>query len=872
MGANKMNSKTQSGLQITASVSVPEKSAQSFAPIIIKFLLVLFGAAGSVFCFLSCVDLPTGFAAPVLTAVIVCAVFTFTLSLKQGLSGRVSVCTAAAFLAAVYLLRQDICAGFANTANVYLAQSRERFFLEPFIFITEPELAERHVTVFICFYTALLCMTMTYFASRSETSMMMCMPMLLLPIAVLMFGFEPNYIAFASVVAICAAAFAMETSASDEVSAKQCRYASSFSGLFSAAAAALCFAVAAAAVQLGGYERSARIDDIYESFTDYVKSGDMASAINDIASAVKIPGQSGAINHGKLGEFDEISFDNKTVLRVTIPKSDETVYLHGFVGSVYTGKSWEELPSAKLAELESITEAFSIDGLSPMLLDSYNLKLTRSNMTQNSFAVKNISANKDCLYVPYNLVPESVSEYTVQNGSFFRGGESICAGQFYDPSECYGYRNLFVQRWSIPAAMYSDEAAYRSFVYENYLEIPDGFSAANDVFNENYYEYISAEDSQTGKSTLDEMTVFSRKLYYIKQWLRSTCTYSLSAGKLPAGEDFVEHFLDERRGSCSHFASTAALMCRYAGIPARYVEGYIIKPGDFPSSARTGASVTVDVSDARGHAWVEIYIDGFGWYPMEFTSGYGNVRTAIPAETSSVQAEEDPEISEESVQAEETTVVRQNGETSPLPQENPVVTTAAAVGGAASETSVPNAPDSSENKDESADGSETESVGELSYGFGIFGIKGDIKVDRYYDLTRPFLAAGFMLLVPIAFIIRRKAAVSIYKRKCSEGSRSAAFAAYRRFDTVIRLMKLPQQGGLDYTEYAEMLSERSELLSDGTAFAVIETALKASFGGEYLTDEEAQKAVLAVKKFSERYFGTLSRFDKLAAKYIYCLV
>ncbi|MFQ7452488.1 MAG: transglutaminase-like domain-containing protein [Flavonifractor plautii] len=77
------------------------------------------------------------------------------------------------------------------------------------------------------------------------------------------------------------------------------------------------------------------------------------------------------------------------------------------------------------------------------------------------------------------------------------------------------------------------------------------------------------------------------------------------------GEDFVAWFLTEsHRGYCMHFASAAVLLLRSMGVPARYVSGFV---ADVPASGR------VNVPDSAAHAWVEVYIDGYGWEPVEVT-------------------------------------------------------------------------------------------------------------------------------------------------------------------------------------------------------------------------------------------------------------
>ena len=59
-----------------------------------------------------------------------------------------------------------------------------------------------------------------------------------------------------------------------------------------------------------------------------------------------------------------------------------------------------------------------------------------------------------------------------------------------------------------------------------------------------------------------------------------------------------------------HYASAATLLLRAMGVPARYVSGFTVE---------STPDRTVDVPDRAAHAWVEVWVDGFGWYPVEVT-------------------------------------------------------------------------------------------------------------------------------------------------------------------------------------------------------------------------------------------------------------
>lgn len=865
---------------ITASIHADKKLGgarfavlSDFAPILIKFILALCGCIGSAMTFLSCLNPGMSLSLTAAAVTVLCLVFTFIFSLKEKLFRIVSLLAAAALIIGTYIFRYEICAGFASYLNIFFSTIREEYHSRPFIQIIEPELAEYHIRAFSLFADCVMCAFACHSTVRSNSASGVCIATCMPVFAVLVYGLEPNLAAFFAVVVCWTAMFALESNAAEAISDPRCKKYSSYCGFCTAVIAALCIAALPGVSKKLGYERPEKLNIMYDEAVEYISGGGVQQIIDEIVIvATRNVAPTGAINHGKLGEFDEISFDGKTVLEVTIPKSDETVYLRGFVGSVYTGRSWEQLPAAKQRQLDGITEAFSTEGLSPLLLDGYNLKYTRTEIPRYNFSVKNVAANTNYLYMPYNLVPESVSRYK-KNSNGFGGSSKSYIGQFYDPGDYYGYQNIFRMKWSTPTVLSEDEAAYRSFVYANYLDIPESFSPA-EIFDESYYSYITAEEIKTGKSTLDEMTVLSRKLYFIKKWLRDNCEYSLTAGKLPAGKDFVRHFLDTREGSCSHFATTAVMMCRYAGIPARYAEGYVIKPADFPRGTAVGTSASVSVSDLRGHAWAEIYLDGFGWYPVEFTSGYGNVRTAIPTETTVSEPETETESETELSESTEETQPDETGE-EVAPSPNEAAQTTAVTVTAVPETSVQEteaAETTVTQKPAPQPPVSTEDNRRPTVGFAVFGIKGEEKVDVLYDLTWLVILAAVVIIVPAAFILRRNAAAAKRRRTALNSARAAAIDDYRRFGKLLRLMELPEQGDMDFGEYAKFLSERSEMLADGTAEFIIGCALKASFGGESLTRNEANEMRLAVNSLAKRFCAKLSRFGKFRLKFIYCIL
>ena len=71
-------------------------------------------------------------------------------------------------------------------------------------------------------------------------------------------------------------------------------------------------------------------------------------------------------------------------------------------------------------------------------------------------------------------------------------------------------------------------------------------------------------------------------------------------------------------------------MLRYCGIPARYVEGYVVTPSQ---AEALSSGETLTLTDANAHAWAEYYLDGVGWLPFDATPGYSDILTfELPAD------------------------------------------------------------------------------------------------------------------------------------------------------------------------------------------------------------------------------------------------
>ncbi|MBR5768317.1 MAG: transglutaminase domain-containing protein, partial [Clostridia bacterium] len=123
--------------------------------------------------------------------------------------------------------------------------------------------------------------------------------------------------------------------------------------------------------------------------------------------------------------------------------------------------------------------------------------------------------------------------------------------------------------------------------------------------------YGLPENCGTPKTPADAMNLAAK----VSKCLADAAEYDADPRGYDASKSAVVQFLSTvRRGYCVQYATSAALILRTMGVPARYCEGFIAN--GFKSTS-DGFAATVRDSDA--HAWIEIYVENYGWMTFEMT-------------------------------------------------------------------------------------------------------------------------------------------------------------------------------------------------------------------------------------------------------------
>jgi hypothetical protein len=109
------------------------------------------------------------------------------------------------------------------------------------------------------------------------------------------------------------------------------------------------------------------------------------------------------------------------------------------------------------------------------------------------------------------------------------------------------------------------------------------------------------------------MTTPMKNYKYIMEWLRKTHTYTTDLKRDPSVADPLEDFLfHETAGHCEYFASATAVLLRLAGVPSRYINGFL--GGEWNDLGKY-----LVVRDNRAHSWAEVYAGAAGWVRVDAT-------------------------------------------------------------------------------------------------------------------------------------------------------------------------------------------------------------------------------------------------------------
>ena len=379
----------------------------------------------------------------------------------------------------------------------------------------------------------------------------------------------------------------------------------------------------------------------------------------------------------------------KLTLRVVIPIAVALALLfflnprEGYVNNA--GKYQKEVVSW-LQKLQDTTESIS-SGVSfeSAASEKLNLRFVGPR-SDNSHAVMRVNSPVGgTIYLrgrDYDVYSGTGWESSLNRSEAFATG-SVSSGELTIVT--YGVREvLYVPYYSTEEITLVDGALGNNANLQRYsYDLSLSASGGSDTPDSGYTELPT--DTLQWASDLDviidaESSSNSEKIRRIESYVQTTAVYDLSTSRMSSEyHDFAQWFLEESdTGYCVHFATAATVLLRAAGIPARYVEGYMV-------TCKAGDDVVVTSQDA--HAWVEYYDSGSRiWRILEATPADLQDEEETEATIGTTAEETEPDASSTEADTSETEnnrsedVAATDTPTQPIPQdempdstENPAV-------------------------------------------------------------------------------------------------------------------------------------------------------------------------------------------------------
>ncbi|MDO5518894.1 MAG: transglutaminase-like domain-containing protein [bacterium] len=443
----------------------------------------------------------------------------------------------------------------------------------------------------------------------------------------------------------------------------------------------------------------------------------------------------------------------------------------------------------------------------------------------------------------------------------------------------------------------ADENAYFNLVKDIYTKLPDtGLEQVKDLIKDKKVDLSLVDTKHTGYKTMDQVdsTEYARKVYdlyssrdidtqkllsasftydertkqdkifdaiiYVKDYLAQNTSYTLSPGKTPSGEDYVEYFLfKNKKGYCMHYASAATVMLRAMGVPARYCEGYVVTEEDLSKGKTVNSDtssdtlyqfggnteyVEADIKDTNAHAWVEVYLPGYGWAPIEMTAPYSNQGTLeIPPVNEDPKATLKPTV-KPTVKPSATASIK------PFPSAGQ------------NETSKPQITSSPSGSTEQ----KSSVIENISSWYN--GLSKSMK--RLLKIVIGLIV--FISLACILLIVRRKIVLKVYKKHLQTFSGSQIILYEYNLLSKLTAKSLPvYTTDSSYEAYAERFVEKYPFIEKEDATVYFAILLKAKFAMGEMTQQEVSKVMEFNNQFMMYQYNNGSKLKQWYYKYIFVL-
>ena len=304
-------------------------------------------------------------------------------------------------------------------------------------------------------------------------------------------------------------------------------------------------------------------------------------------------------------------------------KPEEDVYLIGYRGGEYTGNNWNKADDVQICN--------ELDKKKGNTYARYSSIYSTSEVFGNLYYLGNYIMKSKGLAVSKDKDRRLQLDiaYTSDKNNIML--EPYCSNLYLSQKNSYDeYSVMYYEQKDMVSLWDSDNITdlTKKSRMDDYINVQSNYKTAMKSYYTQYSDDITPQIASYVKdnpfSSLEEKTTF------ILYTLMSNTSYTRTPGIMLGNTDVADKFLFEsKKGYCVHYATAATLMYRMYGIPARYVTGFKVSADSFKENA--DGQWSTEVTDSAQHAWTEIFIDNYGWVPVDVTpAADGTMRVSYP--------------------------------------------------------------------------------------------------------------------------------------------------------------------------------------------------------------------------------------------------
>lgn len=312
------------------------------------------------------------------------------------------------------------------------------------------------------------------------------------------------------------------------------------------------------------------------------------------------------VSGSRLGSISEHLANNPAEVALRVQAEVSPGYLRGTAFDLYRGQRWhsaanlvfdQSVPMADLSDqrvLPTGPAQTSLAGYSNRPLRRFLLADQPSTDKTDTIVVRNDTTKGPVIFLPLNVrvIEASSEELTMSRHGIVRAGIDVSKPYLAIATSAGKREKLSTLRRRIM------------------LDVPDSIRETITRVTENI---VNPNATPKGKAVA------------IERYFQRNYEYEINKTKSPDGVDPLSHFVSTRHAAhCEYFASATVMMLRSAGVPARYVTGYIVDEVSDDDESLWYAR------NRDAHAWVEAFDETIDkttgtrvgeWFAVESTPG-----------------------------------------------------------------------------------------------------------------------------------------------------------------------------------------------------------------------------------------------------------